>query len=449
MRPRSTLHPYQHDAIAFLLADAVRQLIAIMGAGKTTVVLHALADLKARGELKEPALIVAPLLIAETVWKQEAALWEATAGLTVELVLGTARRRRTALDRPADLYVTNYDNIKWLAGVIRRDQRFAMLGADECSRLKNLDAQRTLVMHELAHRADRRWTLTGTPRGRLLTDVWGPAMFATAGAAFPPFYPWRAANFVTNDIYERNWFPRAGVEQAITERLRPFTHVVEQAALDTRPPVIEIVHDVPLDAKSALIYAALDEGGATDEVAARVARGLMPASEMAIVGKLMQVCSGASYTGDGGWMHLHDRRLDMLAEVHYGHDRPTLVFVGFRHEVERIRERFPGARELTPERIDAWNAGDIEMLVAHPASAGHGVNLQLGSDTVVWFSLPWSAELYAQGNARIARQGQRSHTVTIHILLARGRIDEIAYRVVHQRIADQDRLIAALGAPAD
>jgi hypothetical protein len=445
MLTRADLHPYQHDAVAFLLDGTARQLIAIMGSGKTTVALHALADLKARGELKEPALVVAPLLIAETVWQTEAKLWEATAGLTVERVLGTPMQRRAALDRIADIYVINYDNLKWLLDeLIKRDWIFSIAVADEGTKLKNPQAQRTRIMLVLAKAARRRWMLTGTPRGHQLTDVWGPAQFVTRETAFPPFWPWRAANFFTNDIYERNWFPRAGVERAVTERLKPFTHVVDQAALNTRPPVVEIVHDVPLDAKSAAIYAALDEGGTTDAVAAQVARGLMPASEMAIVTKLQQVCSGASYDYAGNWTRLHDRRLEMLAEIHEAHDKPTLVFISYKHELERIKERFPGAWELTPDKIEAWNHGEIEMLVAHPASAGHGVNLQHGSDTIVWFSLPWSAELYAQANARIARQGQRSYTVTIHVMLTRGRIDEIAYWVVHQRIADQERLIEAL-----
>jgi hypothetical protein len=229
--------------------------------------------------------------------------------------------------------------------------------------------------------------------------------------------------------------------------LKPFTHVVDQAALNTRPAVVEIVHDVPLDAVSDAVYRALDPAGVADAVTAKAATGLIPASEMAIVTKLMQVCSGASYDDSGHWRRLHDRRLDMLAEIHDGHACPTLVFVTFRHEIERIRERFPFAKELSADRIDAWNAGDIEMLVAHPASAGHGINLQAGSDTLVWFSLPWSAELYAQANARLARQGQRN-TVNIHILLSRGRIDEIAYRIVHRRLAEQERLIEALREPA-
>jgi hypothetical protein len=342
---RSDLHPYQHEAIESLIDGAGRQLIAVMGSGKTAVALHAIADLKLAGELERPALVVAPLLIAETVWAAEAKLWEDTSRLNVRLVLGTPKQRRAALDRPADIYAINFDNLKWLADeIIRRRLMFSVLIADESSKLKNPEAQRTKIMLALGGAARRRWTLTGTPRGHQLTDVWAPAQFVTRGGAFPPFYPWRAANFFTNDIYERHWFPRAGVEPAITARLKPFTHVVDQAALNTRPSVVEIVHDVPLDVKSAAVYHALDGGRTTDAVAAKVAAGLVPASEMAIVTKLMQVCSGASYDDKGGWQRLHDRRLDMLAEIHEEHDRPTLVFISYRHELERIQARFPAAR---------------------------------------------------------------------------------------------------------
>jgi SNF2 family DNA or RNA helicase len=445
MRPRSDLHRYQHDAIAFLTADAeARQLIAVMGSGKTAVALHAVADLRAAGALSEPVLVVAPLMIAETVWHTEAKLWEDTAGLAIERIIGTPKQRLAAFDRPADLYVVNYDNVKWLAEeVIKRRSLFSVLIADESSKIKNPEARRTKVMLAFGGLAKRRWTLTGTPRGQQLLDVWAPAQFVTRGTAFPPYYAWRNANFFPVDIYQRQWHPRAGVEAAATDGLRGFTHVVDQAALNTRPPMVEVVHDVPLDPASDAIYQALDPDGIADAVATKAAAGLLPASEMAIVTKLMQVCSGASYDDTGKWRRLHDRRLDMLTEIHEAHDRPTLVFVSFRHEIERIKGRFPSAKELTADRIDAWNAGEIEMLIAHPASAGHGVNLQAGSDTLVWFSLPWSAELYAQANARLARQGQTG-TVTIHVLLSRGRIDEIAYRVVHRRLVEQDRLISAL-----
>jgi SNF2 family DNA or RNA helicase len=444
MLTRSDLHPYQRDAIGFLKEAAARQLIAVMGSGKTAAALHAVADLKALGELRESVLVVAPLLIAETVWQQEAKLWQDTAGLKVELVLGSPKRRLAALERAADVYVINYDNLKWLFDqLVRRQWIFSVLIADESSKIKNPTARRTRIMMALAKAARRRWTLTGTPRGHQLTDVWAPAQFVTRETTFPPFYRWRAVNFFTNDLYERIWHPRAGVEAAITDQLRSFTYVVDQAALATRPSLVEVVHDVPLDPASDAVYQALDSGGTTDAVTAKVASGLFPASDMALVTKLMQVCSGASYDDTGAWRRLSDRRLDMLAELHESHDKPTLVFVTFRHEIERIRERFPSALELTADRIHAWNRGEIEMLLAHPASAGHGVNLQQGSDTIVWFSLPWSAELYAQANARLARQGQR-HTVTVHVLLSRKRIDEVAYRVVHRRLVEQERLIEAL-----
>jgi hypothetical protein len=264
------------------------------------------------------------------------------------------------------------------------------------------------------------------------------------GNCFPEFWRWQSANFLPVDQYGRKWMPRPGVEAAIVAQMRGFTHVVNKSALTTRPPVVKIVHDVPLDAKTAAVYRELDGENTTDKIAAAIAQGLMPRSELAIVTKLMQVCSGASYNDQGGWSRLHDRRLDMLQEIHEGHDRPTLVFITYRHELERIQERFPSALEIDAERIDARNRGEIEMLVAHPASAGHGVNLQDGSDCIVWFSLPWSVEPYQQANARLARQGQKSSTVTIHVMLNNGLIDSIALDVVHQRIAEQDRLVAAL-----
>jgi SNF2-related domain len=442
------LHRYQHDAIDFLQAAPARQLIAIMGAGKTAIALHAITALRRDGLLNRPTLVVAPLMVAETVWHAEAKLWPAAAALVIERVIGSARQRRQALDRPADVYVTNYDNIDWLMQIVaERDLRFSVLIADEASALKNPTARRTQTMLQLGLRAERRWTMTGTPRGYQLTDVWAPAQLVTHGTAFPPFFAWRDANFFPLDLYRRNWLPRMGVEAAMVEVLRPFTHVVDRAALNTRPPAVEIVHDIPLDASASALYQALDTegGGVTNEVFAATAAGIRPRSDMAIVGKLMQVCSGAVYDQHGTVQRIHDRRLDVLAELHAAHDRPTLVFVTFRHEITRIRARFPFACELQPHLIDAWNRGAIEMLVAHPAAAGHGINLQGGSDTLVWFSLPWSAELYAQANARLARQGQ-ARTVNIHLLVSPDRIDRIALTVVRRRIAEQDALIAALEA---
>jgi hypothetical protein len=442
-RPFEQLHPYQVEGIDFLLAAPERQFIAIMGAGKTAVALHAIAALKLIDQLDGTVVVVAPLMIAETVWTAEARQWEQTAGLVIERIIGTAKQRSTALDRPADIYVTNYDNLTWfIAEIARRGIEIAALIADEASALKTPSAIRTRLMIQLAQQAARRWALTGTPRSYQLTDVWGPAQFVTRKTGFPPFHAWRNANFFPVDQYGRIWRPRSGAEAATIERLRPFTQVVDRAALATRPPVVEIVHDVPLPLEAEEVYRQYDEG-ATEDLAKLVAAGLTPSPEIAIVGKLMQALSGAVYCEDGGWTRLHDRRLDKLAEFHEGHSRPTLVFVTFRHEIERICERFPFARELTSGLIDAWNAGRIEMLVAHPASAGHGVNLQYGSDTVVWFSLPWSAELFQQANARLARQGQ-PHTVNIHILISSGRIDEIALRVVRGRLRAQDELIEAL-----
>jgi hypothetical protein len=446
VRPRNALHRYQVDASQALRSDLGRQEVCLMGGGKTIIALTAFVDLRSAGLLDGPALCIAPLAVAESTWHTEAAHWEHTRHLRVERVLGTAKQRIAALLRPADIYVSNYDNLRWLVTeTARRQLRFSVLIADEASNLKSPDAQRTKLMIALGQQIPRRWALTGTPRNHQLSDVWGPAQFVQQGRAFPPFHPWRDAHFFPTDLYQRHWVPKQASEPAIVAKVREFTHVVDREALSTRPPVVEIVHDVQLPADVATLYDELDAGGTTASVARLAAAGVPTIPEMAIVGRLMQVCSGALYTDTAGgtFNRLHDRRLDRLGDIHDGHERPTLVFINFRHEAARIRERFSFARELIPERLDAWNAGEIEMAYAHPASMGHGINAQRGSNVLCWFSLTWSAELFAQANARLVRQGQ-TDTVNLHIMLCAGRIDAIAHRVVAQRLVEQARLVEAL-----
>jgi hypothetical protein len=448
LRPRAALHRYQVDASRELCSDFGRQEVCLMGGGKTIIALTALVDLQSAGLLDVPVLCIAPLAVAESTWHTEAVQWKHTRHLRIERVLGTPKQRIAALLRPADIYVSNYDNLRWLVAETARHQlRFSVLIADEASNLKNPDAVRTKLMIQLGQQIPRRWALTGTPRNHQLSDVWGPAQFVQQARAFPPFYPWRDAHFFPTDLYQRQWVPRQASEPAIIAKVREFTHVVDREALSTRPPVIEIVHDVQLPPDVGALYDELDAGGTTASVAKLAAAGVPTIPETAIVGRLMQVCSGALYTDTeaNAFNRLHDRRLDMLADIHDGHNRPTLVFHNFRHEAARIRERFSFARELTPELLHAWNAGEIEMAYAHPASMGHGINAQRGSNLLCWFSLTWSAELFAQANARLARQGQ-TDTVSIHILLCAGRIDEIAHRVVTQRLVEQAQLIEALSA---
>jgi hypothetical protein len=447
--PRTALHRYQEDAAWKLRTDYGRQTVALMGAGKTIIALTAITDLALSPAEDGVTVVVGPLAVVQTVWHREAAGWEHTKHLRIVKVIGTPLQRRRALETPADIYLINYDTIDWLVKHFpHATHSIALLIADEASCLKTPSAKRTQAMLKLSGLATRRWALTGTPRNHALLDVWGPAQFVTQSLTFPPFVPWRNAHFFPVDPYERQWLPLTGIEPKVVEAVRRFTHVVDAAALDTRPPVVEVVHDVVLPFEVAELYDRIDEG-TTANFAAAVAAGVSMPHEMTIAGKLMQVCSGAIYHEDGSRKvtHLHEARLDALADIHDGHRKPTLVFVQFRHEMARILERFPFARVFDPDLIDQWNRGDIEMLVAHPASAGHGINLQGGSDTLVWFSVGWSAELWTQAIARLARQGQRG-TVTVHTLLSRGRIDEVAYNLVHRRVAAQDALVADLREPA-
>jgi hypothetical protein len=445
MHKRSDLHPYQAEAVDHLLCADGRQEVAIMGAGKTVVALTAITEL---APLDGIVLVVGPLAVVQSVWAREAAEWEHTAHLRISRVLGTEAQRKKALRAVADIYVVNYDNVHWFEKQIAQTSvKIAVLVADEASCLKTPTALRTQAMLRLADQAGRRWALTGTPRNHMLLDVWGPGQFVTQGRAFPPFMPWLESNFYPTDIYRRKWLPLdQGVEDAVVDAVRGYTHVVDAAALATRPPLVTVRHDILLPAAAEGLYEAIDQG-TTAELAAAMAAGVTRPHVMTIVGKLMQVCSGAIYheSGDGSWTELHAERLDRLAEIHDGHARPTLVFVQYRHEQARVLARFPEAEAFDVKRIDAWNAGTIPMLVAHPASAGHGVNLQGGSDVVVWFGgTGWSAELWQQANARLARQGQASRTVTAHVLVCPGLVDDIAWRTVGQRVAAQDQLVEAL-----
>jgi hypothetical protein len=448
-RPRSTLHRYQEQQAANLCKGKGRQIIAIMGAGKSVIALTAIVDLDAAGELAPGIiLIVAPLAVAMSVWPLEPGQWEHTAWLRVIPVLGSPAQRKAALNtRGARIFVVNFDNLTWLTRELaQRGWPISLFIVDEASALKSPDAQRTKLCIALGKKADRRWALTGTPRAYQLLDVWGPAMCASAGVAFPPFIQWRDAGFWPIDQYGRRWRPRPGVEALVAARLSAFTSVVDKAALATRTPVVEVIHQVPLTPELEELYRAADTEKTTKTFTALLGAGITPPHEMAVVGKLQQILSGACYREDGSWQHLHDLRLDALEVIHAGHSRPTLVYVAFRHEAERILARFPFARELEPKLIDPWNRGEIEMLVAHPRSAGHGLNLQGGSEVMCWFTLPWSAELYQQAVARLARQGQASSTVTVHILSTPGAIDIIALQTIRQRLRDQTQLIEALSA---
>jgi hypothetical protein len=445
MRTRGDLHPYQGPAIDFLRGAKSRFLVAAMGSGKTTIALHALIDLITAGEIHLPVLVCAPLLVASTVWASEAAAWQDTAGLHVVQLLGSPKQRRAILDRliEIDVLVANYDIVDWLLReVVACDLRFGMIIADEASALKSPEARRTKAMLALAECAERRWAMSGTPRGAQLLDLWGPSQFCTAGVAFPPFGAWRNAGFTPIDPYARHWVPRAGVETLVVERMALFTKVIGREALALRPPVTEILHHVALPREAEELYAQLD-GGTTEDLRALVAKGVEPPHEMAVVGKLQQVLSGALYESDGSWRWLHDARLDVLEALHAGHDRPSLVYVAFRHEIERIRKRLPQARELKPELVEPWNRGEVELLLAHPQAAAHGLNLQQGSNVVIFFSLGWSAERYEQAVARVARQGQRD-PVTVHVLITEGAIDTIAWQVIRRRIRAQARTIAAI-----
>jgi superfamily II DNA or RNA helicase len=452
---RNDLHRYQEEAIAFLKGRSGALLIAPVGAGKTTVIHHAFVDLKRDG-LARRMLIVAPLRVAQTVHHIEAKKWAETQDLSFALAVGNERVRLAAFKSEADVVVTNYDALRWLeraaAGRVISLDEFDVVVAEESSCLKSATSQRTKIMARIAGwgPAHFRWAVTATPRSTSEMDLWGQVRFCDPfGKIWPgTFVEWRDRFFTPADRNGWAWRLRNGAGDVIKAAIAPIALSLDEAAAKTRPPIVYNTIRVPLPEKARKTYFSV-ENGLKAELAPDIA---LPQAAIAIVGKLLQITSGAAYHADGEKFDvLHDAKIEALKEIVEGTTGGVLVLYQFRHEVERMRAEFPnlavlggGTSRAEAERIVAdWNAGKIEVLAGHPLAMGHGLNLQRGGSTVVWLTTGWSSELFEQANGRLARQGQTG-TVTVHQIVAEGTVDLVAARVVRQRLVATMELMKAL-----
>ncbi|MDK8566148.1 DEAD/DEAH box helicase, partial [Winkia sp. UMB3164A] len=368
-------------------------------------------------------------------------------GLTVAVAVGTKQDRLNALAASAMVTIINRENMPWLVGQYGDGWPFDMVIIDELSSFKNHRAKRFTALVKMRPYVKRWVGLTGTPASNGLMDVWAGFRLLDGGE--------RLGRFITR--YRERWFvpdkrngmqiftykPRVGAEDEIyaaigdmTLSMRTTDHLQLPKLTVTTMPVVLYPKErrVYEQLKSDLV---LDLGEATIDAA----------NAAALSGKLLQLASGAIYTGDGQWTAVHERKLDVLEDlIEAANGSPLLVAYWFTHDRERIVSRFPQARELkTSADIEAWNQGEITLGLIHPASAGHGLNLQSGGHLLVWFSLTWSLELYQQTNARLYRQGQ-SEPVTITHLVAEGTLDETVLKALDAKDATQAALIDAVTA---
>lgn len=443
---RYTPHAYQEHATKWILDHPHCGLFLDMGLGKTVITLSAVKQLIDNLEVFK-VLVVAPLRVASTVWAEEIEKWDHLHGLRAVKVLGSQQQRMLALCQDADIYIINRENVDWLVSYKGRRWDFDMVVLDELSSFKSPSSGRFRAMRRALPYIRRLVGLTGTPAPNGLIDLWsqiylldkGERLGRTLGSFRTAFFTPGKHN--GNVVYE--WRLRPDTEDVIYRRISDLCISMRSIDYLTMPEcnLIRMPVSLPKTALSAL--AAMEH----DLIVTLDGEAVTAQSAAVLTGKLLQMANGAVYDPEGGIHEIHDAKLDALADlVEQANGSPVLVYYSYKHDLQRILGRFPDARVLsTPQDVADWNEGKLQLMLAHPDSAGHGLNLQKGGHIMVWFGLTWSLEKYQQANARLYRQGQ-THPVTIYHLIAEGTMDERVMRILDGKEQRQDDLIEAVKA---
>ena len=437
-------YDYQTFATNFVLEHPACGLILDMGLGKSVITLTALWSLLLDSFDVGKVLVVAPKRVAENTWPTELKKWEHLDGLTWSLVLGSEKDRRAALQRRAKIYIINRENVTWLVDNYRWD--FDTLVIDELSSFKSSKAQRFRALKRVRPRINRVIGLTGTPQPNGLLDLWPQMYLLDMGQRLGRFVGGYRERFFLPDKRNReviySYKPKEGAEEKIYELISDICISMKAADYLDMPELVASRVEVQMNAKEQKLY----EGFERDMVLHLKDGDLDAVNAAALSGKLVQMANGAVYGENRKVHHIHDRKLDALEDIiEAANGKPLLVAYWYKHNLERIRQRFEVRTIDTPRDIADWNRGELPVALIHPASAGHGLNLQDGGSTIVWFGLTWSLELYQQLNARLWRQGQK-HTVVIQHIVAAGTHDEDIMNALEKKDMSQTALIAAVKA---
>ena len=446
----SNLHGYQRAAVEHIIAHPYSGLFLDMGLGKTVSTLTAVNRLMNEYLEVAKVLVIAPKRVAEDTWTTECAKWEHLRHLRVSKVLGTEKQRKAALREDADLYVINRENVVWLVAQYQGAWPFDMVIIDELSSFKSAKAARFKALRQVRPMTERVVGLTGTPAPNGLIDLWPQLYLLDMGERLEKtitayrskyFRPGRTNGQVVFD-YKLN----AGSDEMIYKKISDICISMKAKDYLSLPDLIEVPQDIHLPPAKKKQY---DEFEKEQVLSLQDEGDISAVSAAALSNKLSQYANGAIYDEDKQVHELHEVKLDALEEiVEAANGQPVLVFYAFKHDAARILKRLKGygAKQIDgAEDIAAWNLGEIPVMLAHPASAGHGLNLQKGGHIMVWFSLPWSLELYMQANARLHRQGQ-SQPVRSYKLIAKGTIDEDIAAALDKKSDKQEALMAAIKA---
>jgi SNF2 family DNA or RNA helicase len=396
-------------------------------------------------EVRKP-LVIAPVRVAANSWPDEIGKWDHLKDLTYSVAVGTEAERRRALLKKADLYIINRENVTWLVEKSGLPFDYDMVIIDELSSFKSHQSKRFKSLLKVRPKVKRMVGLTGTPASNSLMDLWAEFRLLDMGSRLGRYIGQYRRDYFTPD--KRNaqiifsYKPLPGAEEAIYRKISDITISMKSADFLKMPDLF--INEVPvrLSSSERSLYDKLKQ----DMVLSLRGKEIDAVNAASLSGKLLQMANGTVYTEDGETVRIHDRKLDALEDlIEDANGRPVLVAYWFKHDLIRIKERFSVREIKTGKDIADWNQGKIPIAMIHPASAGHGLNLQAGGSTLIWFGLTWSLELYQQTNARLWRQGQKE-TVVIHHIITRGTIDEDVMAALRRKEKTQDSLIDAVKA---
>lgn len=446
--------PHQKIAAKFLQTHDRAGLFLDMGLGKTVVTLTHVKELLDDFAINK-VLVIAPLRVAQDTWSRESEKWDHLAGLTISRVLGTRTQREAALHKNADVYVINRENVQWLVEYIGNKWPFDMVVIDELSSFKSSKSKRWRCLKRVISLCKFVVGLTGTPAPNGYIDLWPEIYMLDRGASLGRTLGEYQTRYFTpgahkgHVVYE--WKLKHGAKAEIDRKLSDLCLSMSKDDWLQLPPVIYNTVTVRMSAEERKLYdhlraesvlpllrGGLSEVRRADEI-------IVGATAAGLSNKLLQLACGCAYDDNGRPVPIHSRKIEALEDIRAeAHGQPLLVFYSYVFDRDRILEKFPDAVVMEgSETIDRWNRGEIPMLLCHPASAGHGLNLQQGGHIMVWYGLPWSLELYQQGIGRLNRMGQGESVIVHHIVTA-GTLDEKVMTVLEQKDATQRGLLDAL-----
>lgn len=445
-----TPHEYQRYAIEYIKSHPITALFLDMGLGKTVTTLTAINDLMYDSFEVSRVLIIAPLRVARDTWPAEIEKWEHLSNLTYSVAVGTAEERKAALRMQADIYIINRENVQWLIEEMPFD--YDMVVIDELSSFKNHQTKRFKALMKVRPKVKRIVGLTGTPSSNGLMDLYAEFRMLDMGQRLGRFIgQYRMKYFIPdkrNGMVVYSYKPISGAEDEIYEKITDITISMRANDHLNMPKLVNSEYVVYLSQTEKEKYIEMKK-----ELILELPDGEVTAANSAsLSNKLSQMANGAIYDDDGVVIGIHDRKLDALEDIiEAANGKPVLVVYWFNHDLQRIQERLkklhiPHSTMDKPGSIVKWNNGEIPVALIHPASAGHGLNLQSGGNCLVWFGLTWSLELYSQTNARLWRQGQQAETVVIQHIITKDTVDERIMKALQEKDKTQSALLEAVKA---